>query len=141
MWFVVPSLLFAQSNQFIDELLSSPGVTVGQAALLVLVASDNLGEDADAARAFDLLESLGWVPKGKVAESKIKISEYSFMLMNAFGVKGGVLYSIFPSPRYAYREMISKVVIQSRSDPDMLLGGAMALRMLGRIFDIKGVAQ
>jgi hypothetical protein len=138
---LLPCTLFAQSNKFVDDLLASKQVNVGQAALLVLVASDNLGEDADSARAFELLENLGWAPKGKSADSPLKLSEYAYMLMRAFGLKGGVLYSIFPSPRYAYRELASKVVIQGRSDPDMAFDGTAAIRMLGRIFDIKGVAQ
>ncbi len=138
---VLSGAVFAQSNVFVDELLASPAVNVGQVAFLVLVASDNLGEDADATRAFELLENLGWAPKGKTADSTIKISEYSLMLMKAFGIKGGVLFTFFPNPRYAYREMVSKVVIQSKSDPDMPIDGTTAIRMLGRIFDIKGVSQ
>lgn len=131
--------LSAQSNEFLDELLASEEVNMGQASYLALVASDNIGEDADEARAFDLLLSLGWAPAGAEQDSSISISQFSYILMKAFGVKGGIMYSLFPSPRYAYREMKSRLVIQGRTDPDDKLDAFNAVRMLGRIFDLKGV--
>jgi len=131
----------AQSNEFVDGLLDSDSVTVGQAAYLVLVASDNLGEDADEARAFELLETFGWAPKGASSATPIQLKDYSYLLMRAFGLKGGLLYAIFPGPRYAYRQLASNLVIQGRSDPNMSLSGSMAVRMLGRVFDVKGIAQ
>jgi hypothetical protein len=132
---------FGQSNEFLDRLLASDSITVGQAAYLVLVASDNLGDDADEARAFELLENFGWAPKGAVADSPIKTKDYSFMLMKAFGLEGGLMYALFPGPRYAYRQLSSSLVIQGRSDPGMMVGGANAIRMLGRVFDVKGISQ
>lgn len=132
---------FAQSNEFVDSLLESEEVTMGQAAYLVLVASDNLGEDADEARAFELLETFGWAPKGASAGASIRLKDYSYLLMRAFGLKGGLLYAVFPGPRYAYRQLAANLVIQGRSDPDMSLSGSMAVRMLGRVFDVKGIAQ
>lgn len=131
----------AQSSEFMDALLASDSVSVGQASYLVLVASDNIGEDADNARAFELLVSLGWAPKGSTSEQGITLAQYSYLLMKAFGLKGGLMYSMFPGPRYAYRELASRMVIQGRSDPSDALDGGLAVRMLGRVFDIKGVQQ
>lgn len=131
----------AQSNVFMDSLLASDGISFGQASYLVLVASDNIGEDADEARAFELLDSLGWAPDGVAKDKPIALGEYSFILMKAFGLQGGLMYSLFPGPRYAYRELSAKVVIQGRSDPGMAVSGAQAVRMLGRVFDVKGVSQ
>ncbi|PKL24501.1 MAG: hypothetical protein CVV47_08635 [Spirochaetae bacterium HGW-Spirochaetae-3] len=131
----------AQSNEFVDGLLESDAVTVGQAAYLVLVASDNLGGDADEARAFELLDNFGWAPEGATVDTPILMKDYSFLLMNAFGLKGGFMYGFFPSPRYAYRQLKSSLVIQGRSDPDMTVVGNSAIRMLGRVFDIKGISE
>ncbi|GAB1484637.1 hypothetical protein MASR2M78_34550 [Treponema sp.] len=125
----------AQSNEFVDTLLSETAVDYGQISYLVLVASDNLSEDSDPARAFELLENLGWASKTAKLESLVDISEYAFILMRAFGMKGGVMYSLFPSPRYAYREFVARQIIQGRSDPDMKVDGVAAVRMLGRVFD------
>ena len=132
---------FGQSNEFIDRLLQSDSVTLGQASYLVLVASDNLGDDADEARAFELLDNFGWAPEGAAADTPIKVKDYSYLLMKAFGLGGGFMYRLFPGPRYAYRQLASSLVIQGRSDPDMTLTGYVAVRMLGRVFDVKGIAQ
>lgn len=130
-----------QSNEFVDGLLASDAVTVGQAAYLVLVASDNLGGDADEARAFELLDSFGWAPEGATVDSPMLMKDYSFLLMKAFGLKGGFMYGLFPSRRYAYRQLKSSLVIQGRSDPDMTVVGNIAIRMLGRVFDVKGISE
>ncbi|GAB1432301.1 hypothetical protein MASR2M29_09260 [Spirochaetota bacterium] len=132
---------YSQSNEFVDRLLETDSVNYGQAAYLVLVASDNLGEDADEARAFELLQNFGWAADSITAGQVIDLKGYSFLLMQAFGLPGGLMYTLFPSPRYAYRQLVSSLVIQGRSDPVKLVSGEQAIRMLGRIFDVKGIAQ
>lgn len=132
---------YSQSNDFLDGLLETDNINYGQAAYLVLVASDNLGEDADVNRAFELLGSFGWTAETINLESNIRLKDYSYLLMRAFGLQGGLMYTIFPSPRYAYRQLVSSLVIQGRSDPGNFVSGEMAIRMLGRIFDVKGINQ
>ena len=132
---------FSQSNDFVDGLIESDSVSVGQAAYLVLVASDNLGDDADAERAFEMLGNFGWAPEGASADTPIRLKDYSYLLMSAFGLRGGLMYALFPGPRYAYRQLVSSFVIQGRSDPDMVVSGPAAIRMLGRVFDVKGIAE
>ena len=135
------SLTFGQANDFIDKVLEGSGINGGEAAYMVLVASDNIGDDANATRAFELLEQLKWVPEGLTIDKKINHAQYAYMLMKAFGVKGGIFYSMFPSPRYAYRELRHLVVIQGATDPEMPVTGSEAMRIIGRIFDVKGVKQ
>jgi hypothetical protein len=143
-WILV-SLLFglcafasAQSSEYMDSLLASKTVTVGQASYLVLVASDKLGEEADEAGAFARLEELGWSPKAAAVGDPIRYSSYAYILMRAFGLKGGIMYSLFPSPRYAYRELVSRQMIQGRSDPQGAVDGAAAVRVLSRVLDAVG---
>ncbi len=133
--------LFAQSNEFIDELLSNPAVSMGQVSYLVLVASDNLNEDADESRAFGLLGKLGWAPPGLRISDPVNLRTYAYILMRAFGLKGGYMYRLFPGPRYAYRELASLQVIQGKADPSNPVDGITAVRMLGRVFDVLGVTQ
>lgn len=130
----------AQTAEYMDGILASKAITVGQASYLVLVAADRLGEEADDAAAFAKLEELGWAPKAAAADP-IKYSAYSYILMRAFGLKGGIMYSLFPSPRYAYRELTARQMIQGRSDPQATVDGAAALRALSRVLDIAGVEK
>lgn len=138
---LLASGLEAQSNEFIDQVLQGSGITGKQAAYLVLVASENMGDDADAERAFEMLSQFGWVPSGLVGDQTISTAQYAYILMKAFGVQGGLFYSWFPSPRYAYRELRKLVVIQGNTDPDQDVTGFQAMRMIGRMFDVKGVSQ
>jgi hypothetical protein len=133
--------LFAQSNDFIDNVIGGQAITGAQAAYIILVASENLSDDADDSRAFEMVEQLGWVPPGLTATSTINYGEFSYILMHAFGVKGGFMYQLFPTPRYAYRELRFQVVLQGATDPLMPVSGAGAMRMIGRIFDVKGVEK
>ena len=132
---------FAQTNEFIDGLLAEKETTYGQVSYLVLVASENLNEDSDTARAFAQLRALGWAPWGAQADKKVDLASYASILMRAFGLRGGIMYSLFPGPRYAYREMVARQVIQGRSDPGLRVDGPSAIRMLGRVFDIIGAKQ
>lgn len=132
---------FSQSNEFVDKLINSKAISLGQAAYLVLVASDNLADDSDEIRAFDLLVQQGMVSSSDNSERSISMAEYAFILAKSFGVKGGIMFTFFPSPRYAYRELVARLVIQGKSDPMMTVSGERAIRMLGRVFDIKGVSE
>jgi hypothetical protein len=131
----------AQSNEFMDGLLEAKTVTVGQASYLVLGAAEKLGESDDASGAFARLQELGWAPKAAAAEDPISYSSYAYLLMRAFELKGGVMYSLFHSPRYAYRELASRQMIQGRSDPKGKPDGQTALRVLSRVLDAEGRAK
>lgn len=131
----------AQSNAFLDRILAAPTVRADEAAYLVLAASDNIGDDADPTRAFELLGSLGWVPSGVRAETPVDYQTYSFLVAKAFGVEGGWLFGWFPTPRYAYRALVAQVVVQGATDPQMRVTGSAAVRILGRVFDVKGVQE
>jgi len=133
--------VFGQSNVFMDKLLETDSVTAGQAAYLVLVATDQLAESADEARAFDALAELGWVPEGASADAPMPVKDFSYILMKALDLRGGFMYALFPGPRYAYRQLVSSLVIQGRSDPGMHIAGTAALMMLGRALDLKGGSE
>jgi hypothetical protein len=131
----------AQSNEFMDGLLEAKTVTVGQASYLVLGAAERIGGDSDAQAAFAKAEELGWTPKASAAEDPISYSSYAYLLMRAFELKGGIMYSLFHSPRYAYRELASRQMIQGRSDPKGKPDGQAALRVLSRVLDAEGRAK
>lgn len=138
LYFMSATFIFAQTNEFVDGLLAEKETTYGQVSYLVLAASENLNEDSDTSRAFAQLDALGWAPWGASADKKVTLAAYASILMRAFGLRGGIMYSLFPGPRYAYREMVARQVIQGRSDPSLPVDGPAAIRMLGRVFDIIG---
>jgi hypothetical protein len=53
-------------------------------------------------------------------------------------MKGGMMYAIFPGPRYAYRSMVSRNFIQGAADPAMTVNGNRFLLILGRVLSAEG---
>jgi hypothetical protein len=124
LFFFAPQLLIAQTAEQMEAVLASPAVTCSQAAQFVLQ-----GEDG----AFDRAKSNGWLPKTAQADDPINMGSLSFLIMKACNLKGGLLYIIFPGPRYAFRAMVSESYIQGASDPAMTVSGENFLLILGRV--------
>ena len=126
--------LSAQTAAELDGLLETNTVTAGKAARFVLGSLQLLpeglsGEDAEQA-AYDLAQSRGWV--NAAAGEPITLRETAFLVMNAFELQGGLMYSLAKNPRYAYRELVYKKIIQGRSDPAMMLSGRRLLHIIDR---------
>jgi hypothetical protein len=51
--------------------------------------------------------------------------------MKSFGLKGGILYTLFPGPRYACRELAYLRIIRDGGDPETHLNGGQFLQILG----------
>jgi hypothetical protein len=58
--------------------------------------------------------------------------------MNAFNFKGGLMYSLFHTPRYAHREMVYRKLVQGRSDPDLIVSGEKMLQIIGQVLNYSG---
>jgi len=148
--FASAALLSAQTAAEMQTILNSPAVTYGQAALFVIAsASDEVSagnEDGEQStpgqtqqNAFDLAVSRGWIHQKAKLNEPIKLRELSFLIMKAFDMKGGLMYSIFPGPRYGYRSLVSRSVIRSGSDPGMTVSGDWFLLILGNVLhDMEG---
>jgi hypothetical protein len=48
------------------------------------------------------------------------------------------MYSLFPCPRYAYREMIYRKLIQGRADEGFAVSGDRLLHIIGRVLKYTG---
>lgn len=129
---------FGQSGADIDTLLGTSEVSIALATRFVLPAADILPANATPDAAFAAAKEKGWLPPEIEADSPIKLSELSFLIMQAFEMKGGAMYSISPGPRYAYRELVYLRLIQGISDPVQTINGERLMRILGRILDLKG---
>jgi hypothetical protein len=129
------SPLSAQTADKIDALLRSEAVSCDQAAWFVLEAASVHGNDDpfQPAAAFGFAAERKWLPKKVGPSDQIKLQEASLLIMQAFNIKGGLLYSLFKNPHYAYREMVYQDVIQGRSDPRMLVSGEQLMFLVNRI--------
>jgi hypothetical protein len=85
--------------------------------------------------AFEYALEQKWLPAYTESGSTAALNGVSLLLMGAFGIKGGIMYSAVKSPHYAYRELTHQGIIQGRSDPDMAVSGDLLLFMTGKVLD------
>ena len=132
---LIPAIAFAQTAAEMDALLEAETVIAAVLARFVFGAADLLppelsGPEAEKA-AYDMAVSNGWVKTSGDESSTLKNT--AFLVMQAFDLKGGVLYSLFGNPRYAYREMIYQKIITGHADQNMMVTGQGFLQILDRV--------
>ena len=133
--FTVSSLVKAQTAVIIEQFLRTIAVNNEQAAWFVLIAADDSGiyDNYSYNQAFRLAVEKRWLPRNARAAANISLRDVSFLIMQAFNIRGGPMYTIFKSPHYAYREMLQNDIIHGRTAPGMNVSGDMLLYMVGRI--------
>lgn len=128
---------FAQSNGVIDEVLGQEKADFSMSVYLVLSAAEIIPESATPDEALSALSEKGWrlAPAGDGAT--ITLGQYSHLLMKAFGIPGGVMYRLFPGPRYATREAAFRGFVSDRPTPYRSVSGEEAIRILGAVLSWK----
>ena len=146
---VFAAALFGQSAQRDDEILDTKAATFGQAAYLILTSLGTISDDTDFQTAFAEMRQFadqqkfkkGSIHSSTTEAKSIVMKEYAFLLMQAFKVRGGAMYRMFPCPRYAYRDLRYFGVIQEDIDPDSVVSGRTMLQLLGQIDTVQGGAK
>ncbi len=128
----------AQSNQLLDRLLEQPRASFGAAAYLVLAASGALAPEADEQQALAVLRDKGWKLRAPEADEPIRLGEFCFLLMKAFDEKGGLMYRLFPGPRYAVRELAYRGLVRGKAHSGRLPSGQEIVQLLGSYLEQKG---
>ena len=134
-FFLLAFPAFAQTAAEIEKLLETEAVSYERAAWLVLEAADLSGsfEGSGHDAAFNYAVKQGWLPKNAAPDDKVKLAGLSLLITRAFEIKGGIFYSLFKNPHYAYRELVYQDIIQGRSDPQMDVSGDMLLFLVSRV--------
>ena len=131
---ILPGYLYAQNAAELDVMLEAESVSAAKAARFVLgsagLLSSGLYGTAAETAAYETAKNNGWITKD--ATDTFTLKDTAFLIMCAFEFDGGLLYTIFRNPRYAYREMVHSKLIQGRSDPDMTVSGSRLLQIIGR---------
>ncbi len=138
--FVGSPSLFGQSASAMDEILAQESLTYGAASYLLLSAIGEVGDEADFQEAGDMMAEMQLSFAGSSSGETLDLGEYSFLLMKVFDRSGGLMYTIFPSPRYAVRELAFLEVVQGDSYPNADLSGQRAVRILERFLQVTGAS-
>jgi len=128
-------VLSAQTAAEVETLLKAPSVTYAQAARFAIKASEaaainNPGE------AFNFAVEQKWLPKNVSPDSEARLDIISMLYMGSFRLKGGLFYSLFKNPHYAFRELAARKAFKGKSDPQTVVSGEQLLFITSRILSI-----
>jgi len=132
-----PLILNAQSNTVIDNLLEKDKAGFGSASYMVFTAAGILKDNSSFEEALQYLNKLKWKMNNKEPGEYITLGEYSYMLMKTFNIDGGIMYQIFPGPKYAARELFYLKLIDKDRDSSRYISGEEVIRILGRLLEWK----
>ncbi len=134
--------VFSQSDELIDNLLNERYAEFGKAAYLVLAGANLISSDASVTKAgkeaIAFLKNSGWHIRIQNPDSAMSLGEYAYIIMRAFKIKGGIMYTIFPCPRYASRELYYLGFITGSKDPFRKISGEEAVSILQSVLEWKG---
>ncbi|MFO7731541.1 MAG: hypothetical protein R6V86_12350 [Spirochaetia bacterium] len=137
LFFLSISHLCAQSNETLDRFLEQERAVYGYSAYMVLTAAGELPEEISPQEAASTLSRRGWVESLSASNDPISLGEYSYLLMKVFQIRGGLMYTLFPGPRYAARELKYLQCIPGNSAPGRSISGTDAVQILGRVLEWK----
>ena len=128
---------FAQSNEIIDDLLASDAAPLGHVAYLVYSAAGVADEAWGPPEALELLLEKGWLDASD-ADRPVNLGVFAHLVMTTFDMRGGVMYTLIPGPRYAAREFAFRQFATGNTSPYRVLSGDEVTHMLGRVLDTLG---
>jgi hypothetical protein len=131
-------LLHGQTAAEMDELLDSRKITWAQACRFVLPAAEQIDVHSAPSAAYALAREKGWIAEKAGEDNPVRTGELAFLIMNAFGIHGSVLYTLFPGPRYAYRQLNYLGLIPGSKDPALPVSGERLVQILGRLLEYRG---
>ena len=123
---VLSSFCFSQSFDFIEEVVNSKEVSFLQVATLVsqdLSLSQNLQDD------FPKLKKI--TDKYEVNPNQaIELADFSQIICTCYDVKSSLMYIIFGTPRYAFRQLVASGYFSATEQPNAKLTGVKALSII-----------
>lgn len=132
----IPTTVCAQSNSFIDKLLAEEQASFGDAAVIALAAAGKIRAEATPAEALNFLGTEQW-GIDKKAEEPATLGDLCYLLMKGFAMNGGMMYALFPGPRYATREFDYLGIIYRNTIPSRLLSGEEVMQIIGRVLTMR----
>jgi len=133
---LVPAQNVSPAAEF-ENLLNTQAVTYAQASRFVLEAADVL-VTRDVQEAFEYVVNQRWLPENIGADDEARLDHVALLLVKAFNINGGLLYSVTGNARYAYRELRYMNVIQGRVVSSMPVTGERLIFYVNRLLVRQG---
>lgn len=117
----ISQLISAQSNAVIDRLIEQETASYADAVYMLRSAAGDSTEP----------------PSESVTDRTISLGEYSHLVMESFEFPGGIMYRLFPGPRYAAREFAYHGFIRGSEMPGRTITGREVINILRRVLEWK----
>lgn len=131
----------AQSNETIDLILDQDVATIGSAAYVALTAGGLVNDDSPPQKAVDVAVAAGWLPQSAQASDPAGFGQFAYLMMQAFETNGGLMYRMFPGPRYAAREFTYRGWSPVRMGPTDRFSGEYLVSVAGIFLEDIGNGQ
>lgn len=131
---------FAQSAQKVSEILENEEISNAQASYFVCVYQNLADEQVSDSEAFALLGQKDFFKARENADEKISLSKSCYLIAKTAEMKGGIFYSLFNSPRYAFREFKALGIVPQNADPNQKVSGSEFIALLNG-FEKKAITK
>lgn len=128
--------IFGQASEAVSQLLEATSITYGQAAYFAATNLSLIPDESSYEQASEEIVKSKILYSIEDCNSPISLAEFSMLCMKTWNFKGGLFYSLFKNPRYAFKEMQSKGIISNESDPDQGVSGIFALNTFTKCIDL-----
>jgi len=135
---VCSATLPAQSNDTIDRLQGEKQALFGDAAALILSAAGLVPDDATPEEAAAAVSEQKLLGKPPLPDQPVTLGQVCLLIMQTQGVSGGLFYRLFPSPRYAARELAAQGLIKGNTHPSRVISGEEVMWLLAAVLDRLG---
>ena len=126
----------AQTAERIETIGNEAEVSVGSAAYIAAASASLIESDASPSQALEALADRGYRLDGSAEDDSVRLDHFAYMLMIAHDLSGGFMYTLFPGPRYAFREFEFERILRGGGNSGDPLSGTRALRLTGRVLSI-----
>lgn len=127
--------LSAQSSEKISDILKSEEITFGQASYLIATYKNFISDESSYDTAFKAMLNRNLIPGSYETDDLVTLKQAAFLCMWSMNIKGGLFYTIFKKPRYAFKELQAKGVLPTEVDPNIYITGREYLGLVNACFD------
>ena len=135
--------LYSQSADYITKILDTDEVNFSQISYFVATHLELLPDSATEQQAMNVvsLTKISNIPENPY--KSISYKKFAQICMNAWIKKGGLLYTMTKSQRYAFKEMQSMGLIDIKKYQNQHLSGKEALNIMTKCIQIyeKGLSK
>jgi len=127
--FLCASFANAQAADKVTEMIKTDKATWGQVCYFSAVYLGLTDEDSSTVTAAQALVQEGFIKPVADVNSPITLEQIAYICAKTWKIKGSLLYTIFPCPRYAFRMLKADGIIPATADPMKISTGHETLNI------------